>query len=275
MANSKKPSTGAKAVVTGAGSGIGRALAVELAARGGTVLCSDINLKAAQQTARQIGGEAVGCDVSQADAVAALARAAQELFDGGPTLMVNNAGIGVGGQPVGEHSLDDWRAALNVNLWGAIHGAHFFAPLIRQHKSGGILTIASAASFGAMPWMAAYNVSKAGALALSETLRAEMAGTGIHVTAVCPTFVKTGIVENGRMSNAASSGAAKLMARTGITPDRVARAALEGLDADRPYVLPNLDARALWMLKRAAPAAYGKVTRLVAARDPAGLRTPS
>lgn len=272
-----KPSHNARAVVTGAGSGIGRAIAIELASRGSKVLCSDVNLAGAEETAALIakqGGTACAmeCDVTQIEAVEAMAQQAQTFFDGPVTLLVNNAGIGVGGQPVGVQSLDDWRAALDVNLHGAIHCAHQFTPTIRAHGSGGILTIASAASFSAMPLMAAYNVSKAGVLALSETLRAEMAGTHVHVTAVCPTFVKTAIVENGRISNNASGSTARLMEASGITAEALAKAALNGLDRDEPYVVPQLAARTLWRIKRALPGLYGQITRTAAKTGPLKLQ---
>ena len=279
FARQDTPSRSARAVVTGAGSGIGRAIALELGRRGGEVLCADIDADAAKATAgtiRRGGGYAspIRCDVSSRDEVAHLAATAKTYFDKGPTLLVNNAGIGVGGLPVGEQSLDDWEAALDVNLIGAIHCAHYFAPMIRQQTNGGILTIASAASYSAAPLMAAYNVTKAGVLALSETMRAEMAGTGIHVTAVCPTFVKTAIVENGRITDSAAGAAAKLMARSGMTADRIARIALDGLDRDKPYVMPQFGARAIWRFKRFAPGLYGALSgafaksRLNDFRDP-------
>jgi len=268
-----KPSYKARAIVTGAGSGIGRAIAMKLASRGGQVLCSDINLVSAEKTTdliRRQGGiaQAVECDVSDIEAVTAMVQTAELFFDGPVTLLVNNAGIGVGGQPVGMQSLDDWNAALDVNLRGAIHCAHMFTPIIRANNHGGILTIASAASFSAMPLMAAYNVSKAGALALSETLRAEMAGTNVHVTAVCPAFVKTAIVENGRITNNATGGAARLMEMTGISAEALAKAALQGLDRDEPYVIPQLSARTLWRVKRVLPGLYQHISRAASRTGP-------
>jgi NAD(P)-dependent dehydrogenase (short-subunit alcohol dehydrogenase family) len=187
---SPKRSRDASAVVTGAGSGIGAAFAVELARRGSAVVCSDIDPDAAQRTVDAItaaGGRAtaVHCDVSQIDAVTALAEAAQTWFGHSPTLVINNAGVGAGGQPVGEMALDDWNWTLGINLWGPIHGCHVFTPILRDaagDQPRGIINVASAASFGAAPDMAAYNVSKAGVLSLSETLAAELSGTGIGAT---------------------------------------------------------------------------------------------
>src|SRR5262249_12116232 len=170
-----KRSRGADAVITGAGSGIGAAFAKELAKRGGRVVCSDIDEMSASLTADAIvdqGGEALAlrCDVSQLDDVTALAKEAQSWFDGPPTVVINNAGVGAGGLPIGEMSVDDWQWVLDINLWGPIHGCHVFAPILRDAGYGGIINVASAAAFGAAPGMAAYNVSKAGTLSLSETL---------------------------------------------------------------------------------------------------------
>lgn len=168
---SVKRSRDAAAVITGAGSGIGAAFAVELAKRGSRVVCSDIDENAARATADAIiaaGSQATAlcCDVSQLDDVKLLATQAQDWFGGPSTMVINNAGVGAGGLPIGELSLDDWNWVLSVNLWGPIHGCHVFAPILKEAGSsgqlGGIINVASAAAFGAAPGMAAYNVSKAG-----------------------------------------------------------------------------------------------------------------
>jgi NAD(P)-dependent dehydrogenase (short-subunit alcohol dehydrogenase family) len=258
----------ARAVVTGAGSGIGRAFAVELGARGGSVVCSDIDLTAAQRTADAIidhGGKAVGvrCDVASIDDVRALADEAGSWFAGPPTLVINNAGVGAGGLPVGETSLDDWKWTLGINLWGVIHGCHVFTPVLREAGEGGIINVASAASFAAAPRMAPYNVSKAGVLALSQTLAAELAGSGVHVSVLCPTFVKTNIVEAGRITGAATGMAAQVMRLVGMSPHRVARVCLDAHDRGALHVVPQLDAKALWHTKRLAPASYTRAAGLL------------
>lgn len=262
-----KRSRNAAAVITGAGSGIGAAFAVELAKRGGRVVCSDIDEASAQSTAEQIkstGGQVTSmrCDVTRIDDVIALADAAQSWFDGPPTMVVNNAGVGAGGLPIGEIDLDDWRWVLDINLWGPIHGCHVFAPILRDAHYGGIINVASAAAFGAAPGMAAYNVSKAGVLSLSETLAAEMSGTGVHVTALCPTFVKTNIVESGRISAKSTQLADRLMRWTGFSPERVARTCLDTLDRGGLYCMPQLDARIGWGAKRFTPTAYTRAVGL-------------
>jgi NAD(P)-dependent dehydrogenase (short-subunit alcohol dehydrogenase family) len=264
---SKKRSHDAAAVVTGAGSGIGAAFAVELAKRGGRVVCSDIDENAARTTADAIiaaGGEAtlLRCDVSQIDDVTALASQAQSWFGGPPTVVINNAGVGAGGLPIGEMSLDDWQWVLDINLWGPIYGCHVFAPILREAGYGGIINVASAAAFGAAPGMAAYNVSKAGTLSLSETLAAELSGTGVNVTVLCPTFVKTNIVDAGRISERSTQLADRLMRWTGFSPERVARTCLDTLDRGGLYCMPQPDARIGWGIKRLTPTVYTRAVGL-------------
>ncbi|WP_022957022.1 SDR family NAD(P)-dependent oxidoreductase [Perlucidibaca piscinae] len=267
MAN-RKTSSQASAVVTGAGSGIGRAFAVELAARGGRVVCADINLATAQDTVDLIdaaGGKAlaVRCDVSLLADVEALAVVAEDWLQGQVDLVINNAGVGAGGQLIGETPIADWQWTLSINLWGIVHGCHVFAPKLRALGHGGIINVCSTASFAAAPKMGPYNVSKAAALALSETLAAEMAGTGVAVTALCPTWVKTNIASSGRISASSSRLAEKLMARFGVAPERVAKTTLDALDRSRLYVLPQLDARMVWRSKRLAPALYASGAGLI------------
>lgn len=252
----------AQAVITGAGSGIGQALAIELAARGGQVLCSDIDEAAAHRTKHLIedqGGRAksVACDVAQLTHVQQLAEDAHDWFGGPPSLVINNAGVGAGGQSIGRTPIDDWEWTLGINLWGPIYGCHVFAPLLRQRNQGGIINVASAASFGSAPGMAAYNVSKAGVLSLSETLAAELADTKVAVTVLCPTFVKTNILESGRITSD-SIRAARTLMKFGMSAQRVARITLNANDRGRLYAVPQIDAKIGWQVKRAAPAAYTK-----------------
>ncbi|HEY7052666.1 MAG TPA: SDR family NAD(P)-dependent oxidoreductase [Mycobacterium sp.] len=266
---SPKRSRNALAVVTGAGSGIGAAFAVELARRGGRVVCSDIDEVAAARTAETIadhGGSAIAmrCDVSRVDDVSRLATDAREWFAAAPTLVVNNAGVGAGGSAVGDLSIEDWSWVLGINLWGPIHGCHVFAPILRGAGYGGIVNVASAAAFGAAPNMAAYNVSKAGVLSLSETLAAELSGTGVNVTVLCPTFVKTNIVESGRITARSSDVANTLMRWTGLSAQRVARTCLNTHDRGGLYCMPQFDARIGWGVKRFAPSAYTRAVGLVA-----------
>ena len=265
---SSRRSRNADAVITGAGSGIGAAFATELARRGGRIVCSDIDEGAARKTADAIvadGGRALAlrCDVTDADDMRVLADEAQSWFDGAPTLVINNAGVGAGGSMIGDTDLTDWNWVLNINLWGPIHGCHVFAPILRDAgRPAGIINVASAAAFGARPGMAAYNVSKAGTLSLSETLAAEMAGTDVNVTVLCPTFVKTNIVDSGRISARSTQLADQLMRWTGFSPERVAKTCLDTNDRGGLYCMPQPDARIVWGMKRFTPTVFTRAVGL-------------
>lgn len=273
--NNKKLTTRAFAVVTGAGSGIGRAFAVELARRGGEVLCSDIDLESAQETADSIkaaGGRAwaLKCDVSVRSDMEALAEQADALFSEPVNLVINNAGVGVGGKNIGDISLEDWEWTMGINLWGVIHGCHVFAPRLKKLGRGGIINVASSASFAAAPLMGPYNVTKAGVLALSETLAAETAGTGVNVTVLCPTVVNTNIFTSGRIHGGIPPVLNRLIELTGVSADGVAKTTLNALDRGQLHVLPQFDARMIWRAKRFLPATYtrgaGLLSRLAAAK---------
>ncbi|KAF0848645.1 SDR family NAD(P)-dependent oxidoreductase [Nocardia caishijiensis] len=259
----------ADAVVTGAGSGIGRAFAVELGGRGGRVVCSDIDADRAAETAvlvENAGGKAIGarCDVTAIDAVTALATLARDWFGDAPTLVINNAGIGAGGPPVGEFTLADWERTLGVNLWGVINGCHVFTPILRAAGRGTVVNVASAAAFGAAPRMAAYNVSKAGVLALSETMAAELSGTGVGVTVLCPTAVKTGILQADSPLDATAERLGESLLRwTGRPPASIAKTTLDAVDRGDLYVVPQLEAKALWQAKRWMPTTYTRSAGLL------------
>ena len=259
------PSQQAYAVVTGAGSGIGRSFAVELARRGGTVVCADIHLETAQETVDLIqsltssNAYAVQCDVGLKEDVKALAEQAEQLLGHPVTLLINNAGVGLGGK-FDEVSLEDWQWCMHVNLWGVIHGCHYFLPQFKQQGFGAIINVASAAGFTAAPEMTAYNVTKASVLALSETLSAELRSANIRVNVLCPTLVPTNIMKNGRLPKSYSSLADQLlMNHAFIDSDQVAKKTLNQLDANKLYTIPQPDAKLFWWMKRISPQLYAKL----------------
>ncbi|CAI3155525.1 SDR family NAD(P)-dependent oxidoreductase [Acinetobacter baumannii] len=258
-----QPSRNAYAVVTGAGSGIGRSFAVELTKRGGSIVCADINLEAAEETVKlieQLGQKAfaVQCDVGQAEQVQALADQAEQLLDHPVTLIINNAGVGLGGK-FDEMSLEDWKWCMHVNLWGVIHGCHAFVPKFKKLGYGAIINVASAASYTAAPEMSVYNVTKAGVLALSETLSAELRKFNIKVNVLCPTLVPTNIIKNGRIPGRYSKLADHaLMNYAMTTSDAVATLTLNRLDRGQLYTTPQIDAKLFWLMKRTSPTLYAK-----------------
>ena len=259
-----KPSQNAYAVVTGAGSGIGRSFAMELAKRGGTIVCADINLDAAKETVSLIESQtsakafAVQCDVGEKEQVKALSEQAEKLMNHPVSLIINNAGVGLGGK-FDEVSLEDWQWCMHVNLWGVIHGCHYFVPQFKQQGYGAIINVASAAGYTAAPEMTAYNVTKSSVLALSETLSAELRGDNIRVNVLCPTLVPTNIMKNGRLpGHYAGLADDLLMNHAFTTSDQVVIKTLNSLDAGKLYTIPQPDAKLFWILKRASPALYAK-----------------
>ncbi|USA54896.1 SDR family NAD(P)-dependent oxidoreductase [Acinetobacter sp. C32I] len=256
-----KPSQKAFAVVTGAGSGIGRSFALELAKRGGTVVCSDINLDAAKETVglvEALGAKAfaVQCDVAKEEQVNQLAEQAQQLMQSPVTLVINNAGIGLGGK-FDEMSSEDWHWCMNINLWGVIHGCRAFVPKFKQLGHGAIINVASAASYTAAPEMTVYNVSKAGVRALSETLSAELRKHNIKVNVLCPTLVPTNIIKNGKVPHKGLLDYA-LTNLAFTTSDKVAKLTLDRLDKGELYTIPQIDAKLFWLMKRTAPNLYAR-----------------
>ncbi len=249
-----------RAVVTGAGSGLGRAISVELARRNGRVLVSDVDRTRAEETAKLVersGGtaEVIVVDVTEPDD---LERAADHIdrIWGGADLLVNNAGVAVAGT-LGEITLEDWKWALNVNLWGVIHGCHAFVPRMRAQGSGAILNVASAMGFASFPEMAPYNVSKAAVISLTETLTSELAPDGIRVTALCPTFFPSNLMQSFRSSNDRQRHFAEaFFRRSTMTAEQVARAGLRGVELGTLVVVPQMDGRVLWWTKRLFYEAY-------------------
>lgn len=264
-----------RAVVTGAGSGLGRQLAFELAGRGASLVVSDINLASAEETAsltRERGArtEVIACDVTVRDEVFGLIDETESRL-GGIEVVCNNAGVAVGG-PFDEITMDDWRWVIDINLWGVIYGCQAAVPKMKARGGGRILNVASAAGLLCPPNMSAYNVSKAGVVSLSETLYAELKSAGIHVSVLCPTFFLTNIVKGGRGATSEGQEAQiqRWMERSKVQAPDVAKAAIDALHDRKLYVQPMADGRNAWRLKRIAPQRF--YDRLGAMHDKARAR---
>ncbi|HEX8791258.1 MAG TPA: SDR family NAD(P)-dependent oxidoreductase [Polyangiaceae bacterium] len=245
-------------VLTGAASGLGRALALELASRSARILLADIDEKGLAETARLVGerggsARTFRCDVSKMDDMRRLHAEATSWL-GDVDLLVNNAGVAVGG-PVGQVPLDDWAWIVGINQWGPIYGCHLFVPAMKQRGSGHVLNVASIAAFACAGGMGPYNVTKAAVVALSETLAGELAGTGVGVSVLCPFFFKTNIARSSRSTNMAvgTDAVERIMEKTAVQADEVARRALAACERGQLYVFPHKEAKALVALKRVLP----------------------
>jgi NAD(P)-dependent dehydrogenase (short-subunit alcohol dehydrogenase family) len=241
---------GRVAVVTGGGSGIGRALALALAREGARVAVADIDEAAAAETARQAaaaGGEAIALqtDVADREAVEALADAVFARY-GATHVLCNNAGVVVYGG-LEAATWRDWQWVLGVNLWGVIHGLLAFLPrMIAQGPGGHVVNTASMAGLVASRGLGVYTASKYAVVGLSEALAKDLAPYGIGVTVVCPLGVATRIREADRnrpaaLRNAPATPPAAEVALIGRTldPDAVAAQTLAAVRARELYVLTH------------------------------------
>jgi NAD(P)-dependent dehydrogenase (short-subunit alcohol dehydrogenase family) len=252
------------AVVTGAGSGIGRATALALADRGADLVLTDINLESVTRTAelaRVLGVEAhaYAVDVGNEKAMRDVADEVLESV-GVPDLVVNNAGIGMAGSFV-DTSHADWERVLDVNLWGVIHGCQAFVPaMVARGQGGQVVNIASAAAYLPSRGYPAYATTKAAVLQLTACLRAELAADGIVATAICPgivnsnisgttTFVGLDETEQKRRQQRASG----LYKRRNFTPERTARDILRGIERGAALVPVTTEAKVGLVLSRLTP----------------------
>jgi len=248
------------AVVTGAASGIGRALAAAFAAENMRVVLADVEETALDEAAHAIaptarGAIAVRTDVSKADQVDALAVAAERAF-GAVHVVCNNAGVALSGL-TWTHTIADWEWVLGVNLWGVIHGVRAFMPrLLANGSEGHVVNTASIAGLLSAPGMAVYGVSKHGVVALSETLHHELRllGAPVGVSVLCPAAVATRIMDSARnrppaLADTAPSlpreegmrDAARASLAAGLRPERVAALVVEAVRTNRFWVLPHPD----------------------------------
>jgi len=252
------------ALVTGAGSGLGRAFCLRLVSEGYTVAAADIDLSAANATQAKIetsGGNSVAVQLDVSD-IRAWQAVRERLRTDWPRLdlLVNNAGVCVAGE-IGQVPLDDFRRAMEINFYGALNGCHTMVEWMREPPTGGyVINVASVFGLAAPPALGAYNVSKAAVVALSETLYGELRSQGIGVTVVAPGFFSSRLVADGRYSTQAQRRIAERYAdRASVTAEEVVAAALDGANRGRLYVVHGSRVRWTWRLKRWFPALCAKL----------------
>jgi NAD(P)-dependent dehydrogenase (short-subunit alcohol dehydrogenase family) len=250
--------TGKFAVVTGAGSGIGRATARLLAQHGAKVHVVDLNGGAAAAVACEIGGGATDhvVDVTKPGELEALAEAVFTA-DGRVDILHNNAGIGHGGD-IETTTVEDWQRVIGVNLLGVAYGVQAFVPrMLRQGRSAVIVNTASEAGLIPIARMAPYCASKFGVVGMSESLDAELKPKGIRVVAVCPGIINTPIISQGIMRGQMSEDHHKIVAfydKFGASPETVAKAVLGAIAKPRLIVpSPRSHVTVPYLLHRLSP----------------------
>ena len=256
-----------KILITGAGSGLGRALALRYAAAGGAVACADIVPERAAETVTMLPGAghaAFAVDVASDAAFDALRDAVGAWVgaDGGIDVLVNNAGIASGG-PLVETSMAEWREVLEINLLGVVRGCRAFLPGMLERGRGQILNIASFAGLAGAPSIMSYGVSKAGVVALSEQLRAELHGSGVCVSLACPAFFQTNLLQNWRGSERMQKAARRMTERSSDTLDAVADRIFATAERGDFLILPTRAEPWRWRIKRWLPQLYfRRLTRM-------------
>ena len=259
---------GRTALVTGGASGIGRATALALARRGANLVVCDVNddgLAAVAAEIRSLGVDVVTrrVDVSRADEMEAFAVAVHDRIEA-VDLLVNNAGVGLGAGTL-HTTLEDWRWIVGINLFGVIHGCHFFVPaMVRRGRGGHVVNVSSAAGYVASDTLAAYATTKFGVFGFSEALRQELAPHGIGVTTVCPGIINTPITASSPMRGPDATPEMRAYVvesyrRRNYPPERVADNILRAVQRDRAVAPISPEAWVMYFLKRLSP---GLVTRL-------------
>ncbi|MBV9516143.1 MAG: SDR family NAD(P)-dependent oxidoreductase [Mycobacteriaceae bacterium] len=264
--------SGKQAVVTGAGSGIGAALARALVAAGADVLCTDIDAAAAEQTAAAAGtpGTARAAQLDVTDAAAVQATVDDVVSHAGRLdLMFNNAGIVWAGDTE-LLTLDQWNAIIDVNIRGVVHGVVAAYPLMIRQGYGHIINTASMAGLVPAGRLTSYATTKHAVVGLSLALRSEAAAHGVGVSVLCPGAVETPILDKGGVGDFEGRRffLAGQRSQTGYDPDRLARDVLRAVQRDQAIlVVPKL-AYAGWLTVRLAPALMQRMTaRMIARRQ--------
>ena len=249
-----------RVLITGAGSGLGRALAFRYAEAGWRVACADIRIERAEETVNLITGFGIGAmalevDVGDDDSFEALRDMVLAAWEG-VDLVINNAGVSGGGSVL-TASMDDWQWMLNINLLGVVRGCRLFGPVLLEQGGGRIVNIASFAALAGAPGMATYSTAKAGVVTVSEGLRADLEGSGVGVSVVCPSFFQTNLLEGFRApDNASLKMATALMRDARESAADIAEAIYKGVERGDFLILPSAMVRKGWRLKRWFPEFY-------------------
>lgn len=262
------------AVVTGAGSGIGRALAADLASRGARLAISDVNDTALGETVaicEKAGAEAHGYHLDVADRAAVLAHAEEVTRDlGEANLVVNNAGVGLMAT-VEEMAWEDLDWLMGINFWGVIHGTKAFLPHLIASGDGHLVNVSSVFGFVGVPSQSAYNAAKFGVRGFTEALRQEMliAGHPVAVSCVHPGGIKTNIARDARAARdlmPVEERADRFEKAARTTPEKAAQVILRGVDRKSPRILIGADARMFDVTARVSGARYQRVVATVMRR---------
>ena len=258
------------ALVTGAGSGIGRALAIELNRLGCHIWLSDINKTSLNETARYLTNQNANhktriVDSASRSSIEALASEINNDI-GYLDIVINNAGVGLGAT-FEEMAIEDFEWLMNINFWGVVYGCKAFLPLVKRAKIGHIVNISSVFGMVSLPTVSAYNASKFAVRGFTESLRQELGRTSVHVCCVHPGGIDTNIALNSRgtineMSREEKAERFKKVART--SPEYAARRIAKAIHKKKNRLLIGVDAHFISAISRLFPISYSRIlSRLV------------
>jgi len=274
MARKRHPMAGKTAIITGAGSGIGRALALRMSAQGSPVAIADFDEDGLAETEAMASGPVLArkVDVRDRAAMMAFAAAADEWAPAPIGFAINNAGV-TASQAFADSAPEDDEWVMEVNFGGVVNGSHAFLPLLLKQGSGTLVNVSSLFGLIGFPYQSAYCASKHAVRGFTESLRHEMRGSGIRIAVVHPGGVKTNIVANARfhaddaghsdVGEAADNFAS--MARA--TPDRAAQIIQNGIEAGKPRIRVGADAVVMDLVSRVAPVRYYGLVERVKTRN--------
>lgn len=251
-------------VITGAGSGIGRALATQLAAKGAILALNDWNAEGLIETWDALPAKAQGYkkrfDVGDRESVENFAAAVRKAL-GRVDMVINNAGMTLQINPIIHSEVEDYERVLRVNLWGVIYGSLAFMPYLQEQDESCLVNISSVFGLMGFPGQAPYNVSKFGVRGFTETLRVEMKGTGLQAVCVHPGGIKTNIARNAEATNETSHqrfiNTFDKNAKT--TAPEAATVIIEGILRGKNRILIGADARMIDRFTRLLPASYERI----------------
>ncbi|MEM5505764.1 SDR family oxidoreductase [Shewanella frigidimarina] len=244
-------------VVTGAASGLGKALALKWASQHAEVCVADINKPAGEQVCQEIqalGGKAffVPCDITNTDSITALVQVLNERWQH-IDVLINNAGV-ASADKIEVEPILQWRWVMEINLFGIVNMCQQFVPIFKQQGVGSIVNVASQAGLTPIPFMSSYNASKAAVVSLSETLRLELADDNINVSVLCPGFFKTNLGSSLRTQLPTMEKLlGKLFDKSPINATQVADIAYQGESKKQFLLLTHQQGKRLYQLKRLLP----------------------
>jgi NADP-dependent 3-hydroxy acid dehydrogenase YdfG len=254
-------------IITGAGSGIGRALAIQSAEAGAHVIATDVNESRVKETATRCKGkvETYVLDVSKPEHIESFASAMLKKYPEERIILVNNAGVSLGMGTFAETILEDFEWLLSINLWGVVQMTHAFLPHMLKQDKGHIVNVSSSFGLAGMPHNSAYCTAKFGVKGFSDVLKAELLRTNVKVSSVHPGGVKTNIARDGRISKNQNEAEAKKLAlkfeevALKMPPEKAASSILNGIQKDHTRILVGNDAKMMDTIVRMFPDSYHKI----------------